>query len=65
MDVVGIKKRSMKDIRRALKSCSNIVDDLPDDPSKEDIQGIINAANQAAQVVADLRMLEGFIRGTS
>jgi hypothetical protein len=55
----------MKDIRRALKSCSNIVDDLPDDPSKEDIQGIINAANQAAQVVADLRMLEGFIRGTS
>ena len=65
MSLNSSKANRLRDAIRAITSASSILVDLPEVPTVEDLQMLINAATQADQASRELRILEGIIRGTT
>lgn len=65
MSLNSSKAHRLCDAVRAIASASAMLVDLPEVPTGEDLQTLINAATQADQASRELRILEGIIRGTT
>lgn len=57
------KKLRLRAVHQSLRSASSILVDVDAIPDEENLQMIVNAANQARQAAKDLDVLEGLIRG--
>ena len=65
MSLNSSKANRLNDAIRSISAAASMVADLPEVPTVEDLQTIINAATQADQASRELRILEGIIRGTA
>lgn len=65
MSLNSSKAHRLNDAMRSLSAAASMVADLPEVPTSEDLQTLINAATQAEQASRELRILEGIIRGTT
>ena len=63
MSASGEKRLRLRAANQSLSSAVAILVDVDTVPGEDNLQMIINAANQARQAAKDLDVLEGLIRG--
>ena len=63
MSASGEKRLRLRSANQSLSSAVAILVDVDASPGEDNLQMIINAANQARQAAKDLDVLEGLIRG--